>query len=221
MMPRPIPDVPAERRAQARRVLRGLEALYPNPRCALVHDSPFELLLATILSAQCTDARVNLVTPALFARFPDARAMARAALPDVEALIHSTGFFRVKAKSLVGMSLALVRDHGGVVPRDLDALTALPGVGRKTAHVILGVAFGLSEGVVVDTHVKRLSFRLGLTEATDPVLIERDLVAVIPRKQWINISHRLIDHGRAVCRAIRPRCEACDLARICPRRGVG
>ena len=219
-MPPPTADTTTERRAQARRVIRGLEALYPNPVCALVHKSPFELLVATILSAQCTDARVNLVTPALFARFPDAPALARADLLEVEALIHSTGFFRAKSKSLVGMSLALVLDHGGVVPKDLEALTALPGVGRKTAHVILGVAFGLAEGVVVDTHVKRLSFRLGLTEATDPVKIERDLVAVIPRKHWINISHRFIDHGRAICRAIRPRCEACELAKFCPRRGV-
>jgi endonuclease III len=219
-MPRPMPELTAERRAQARRVVRGLTALYPNPICALVHRSPFELLVATILSAQCTDARVNLVTPALFARFPDAEALAGADLAEVEALIHSTGFFRAKAKSLVGMARAVVERHSGVIPRDLESLTALPGVGRKTAHVVRGVAFGLAEGVVVDTHVKRLSYRLGLTDATDPLAVERDLVAAIPRKQWIAISHRLIDHGRAVCRAIRPRCDACELAKICPKRGV-
>ena len=219
-MPRPARDHSRERRDQGRRVIKRLEALYPDAVCALLHSSPFELMVATILSAQCTDARVNLVTPALFASFPDAPTMAAATHGEIETLIHSAGFFRAKARSLVGMARALVENHGGEVPQDLDALTALPGVGRKTAHVILGVAFKIAEGVVVDTHVKRLSYRLGLTDATDPVLIEHDLVSVFPRKQWIALSHRLIDHGRAVCRSIRPRCDACGLADICPRRGV-
>ena len=163
---------------------------------------------------------MNLVTPALFERFPDAAALALGSLTEVEALIRSAGFFRAKARSLVGMASAVVERYGGEIPRDLESLTALPGVGRKTAHVVRGVAFGLAEGVVVDTHVKRLSYRLGLTDATDPIAIERDLVAAIPRKHWIEISHRLIDHGRAVCRAIRPRCDACALAKFCPKRGV-
>jgi endonuclease-3 len=179
------------------------------------------LIVATILSAQCTDARVNRVTPALFARYPDARALARADAPELEALIHSTGFFRAKAKHLLGMATALVQRHGAAVPRDLDALTALPGVGRKTAHVVLGTAFGIASGVVVDTHVKRLAFRLGLTEATDPTIIERDLARLVPRPRWIMLSHWLITHGRTTCTALRPRCTACALERICPKRGTG
>jgi endonuclease-3 len=207
-------------RARARRVVRALARLYPEPRCALVHRDGFELLAATILSAQCTDARVNQVTPALFARFPDARALAAATQAEVEELIRPTGFFRAKARSLLGMARALVERHGGAVPRDLDALTALPGVGRKTANVVLGTAFGIASGVVVDTHVKRLAFRLGLTTERDPVRIERDLAAVVPRKDWIDLSHRLILHGRSTCLARRPRCEPCELASLCPRQGV-
>lgn len=216
------PDPPdTERLAQARRVVRALVKLYPEPECALVHRNPYELLVATILSAQCTDARVNLVTPALFARYPDAAALALAQQNELEAIVHPTGFFRAKAKNLIGMAGGLIADHGGEVPADLDALIALPGVGRKTAHVILGVAFKKAEGIVVDTHVKRLSYRLGLTEEVEPVPIEYDLVTLIPRKHWIDFSHRLIDHGRAVCRAISPRCSECTLAKICPKRGVG
>ncbi len=210
----------SDRASQALRVVRALRRHYPDAICALNHRSEYELLVATILSAQCTDARVNLVTPALFARFPDASALAVADQAEVEALIHSAGFFRAKAKNLIAMSRAVVAEHAGKIPADLDALTAMPGVGRKTAHVVLGNAFGIASGVVVDTHVKRLSVRLGLTESTDPEKIERELNALVPRKEWVNLSHRLIDHGRKVCSALRPRCDACPLDAICPRNGV-
>jgi endonuclease-3 len=213
------PSIP-DRQARARRVVRALARLYPDAECALKHDDPFQLIAATILSAQCTDARVNQVTPALFARYPDAAALAAAQPAELERLIHSTGFFRAKARSLIGMARALVERHGGAVPAELEALTALPGVGRKTAHVVLGVAFGLPSGVVVDTHVKRLAYRLDLTDSSDPASIEHDLAAVVPRREWINLSHRLIQHGRAVCAARRPRCDACGLSGCCPRRGV-
>ena len=207
-------------RAQARRVLGGLIELYPTVTCGLDFRNPFELLVATVLSAQCTDARVNKVTPALFGRFPDPAALAGADLAEVEGLVYTTGFFRAKARNLVALAGALVRDHGGAVPAQLDALTALPGVGRKTAHVVLGNAFAIASGVVVDTHVKRLASRLGLTKQADPVHVEHDLAAIIPRKHWVDFSHRLIAHGRATCLAIRPRCGACALAPICPRTGV-
>jgi len=218
-MTRATPANP-ELKRQATRVVRGLQRLYPDVTCALHHRNAFELLVATILSAQCTDVRVNLVTPALFARFPDARALARAEQAEVEALIYTTGFFRAKAKNLIGMAVQIVALHNGEVPRDLEAMTALPGVGRKTANVVLGTAFGLASGIVVDTHVKRLARRLGLTTSTDPKLIERELIAVVPRKQWIDLSHRLIAHGRKVCFARRPKCEECGLAAICPKTGV-
>ncbi len=207
-------------KAQAARLLRRLVRLYPEPRCALNHRNPFELLVATVLSAQCTDARVNLVTPALFARFPDALALTAADRAEVEALIRPTGFFRAKAHNLLGLAAALVERSEGQIPTDLDALTSLPGVGRKTAHVVLGNAFGIPSGVVVDTHVKRLSFRLGLTEQTDPVKVERDLAALLPRASWIDFSHRLIEHGRRTCLALRPRCEGCSLRSLCPRHGL-
>lgn len=218
-----MPKAPSETpspKARAGRVIRALTRLFPDADCALHHRNPFELLVATILSAQCTDARVNMVTPALFARFGSAEALAAAPLSEVEALIHSTGFFRAKAKNIVAMAAALVDRHGGAVPDDHEALTALPGVGRKTANVVLGVVFAKAEGVVVDTHVKRLAFRLGLTTSKDPARIERDLMAAVPRKQWIGLSHRLILHGRRTCSAARPRCVECELARICPKNGV-
>ena len=207
-------------KSHPRRVLRELVALYPTVVCGLDFRNAFELLVATVLSAQCTDARVNKVTPALFARFPDPEALAVAYLAEVETLIYTTGFFRAKARSLVGLATALVRDHAGIVPARLDDLTSLPGVGRKTAHVVLGNAFKIASGVVVDTHVKRLAFRLGLTEQVDPVRIEAELGAVLPRKHWIDFSHRLIAHGRSTCLALRPRCGACPLAAACPKRGV-
>jgi endonuclease-3 len=205
---------------QAGRVVRSLIKLYPTVRCALDHRNAFELLVATVLSAQCTDERVNKVTPALFDRYPDPRSMALADLADVETLVYQTGFFRAKAKNLIALSKILVEKHQGEVPADLDALTALPGVGRKTANVVLGNAFAIASGVVVDTHVKRLAFRLGLTERTEPEVIEKELNALLARKHWIDFSHRLIAHGRTICDALRPRCLECPLRPLCPRRGL-
>jgi endonuclease-3 len=212
------PDAALRRRAS--RIVAALAKAYPDVTCALDHRNAYELLTATILSAQCTDTRVNQVTPVLFARYPDARALARAEPSEVERLIYTTGFYRAKAKSLIGMAQRIVALHDGEVPRDLDAMTALPGVGRKTANVVLGTAFGLATGVVVDTHVKRLARRLGLTTSSDPKIIERALMAIIPRKHWIDLSHRLIAHGRRVCTARRPQCGECSLATICPKVGV-
>jgi endonuclease-3 len=189
---------------------------YPDAHCALDHRSAFELLAATILSAQCTDARVNIVTPSLFARYPTAFELADAEQEAVEEIIRSTGFFRSKATSLIGMARALVERHGGAVPRTMDELTALPGVGRKTANVILGNAFEMNEGVVVDTHVARLSHRLGLVTGDDPVKIERKLMKLVPRERWTMLSHLLIEHGRQVCDARKPRCGECVLADTCP-----
>jgi endonuclease-3 len=204
---------------RVRSILDGLEELYPDVDCELDRETPFQLLCATILSAQCTDERVNRVTPALFKRYPDARAMARAELPDLEELIRSTGFFRQKAKSLRGAAQALLAAHAGEIPRTLDQLTALPGVARKTASVVLGTAFGLAEGIVVDTHVQRLAMRLGLTRATDVRKIEDDLMRIIPNDRWIRFSHQLIWHGRRVCFARKPACDTCTLAPFCPSAG--
>ncbi len=186
----------------------------------LSHAGPYQLLVATILSAQCTDARVNQVTPALFRRYPDASALAKADPTELEGLIRSTGFFRAKARNLVAMAKQAVERHGGQIPMDLKSLIALNGVGRKTANVVLGTAFGRAEGIVVDTHVKRLVHRLGLTTGTMPEPIERDLMQVIPRSEWIDLSHRLIQHGRKVCQARRPKCGICTLANFCPKVGV-
>ena len=207
-------------KVQAGRVVRSLTRVYPTVRCALDHRNAFELLVATVLSAQCTDERVNKVTPALFARYPDPAALAGAELAEVEALVYQTGFFRAKARNLIALAKALVEEHGGAVPADHEALTALPGVGRKTANVVLGDAFSIASGVVVDTHVKRLAFRLGLTSKTDPELIERELNILLPRKHWIDFSHRLIAHGRGPCEALRPRCLDCPLSDLCPRQGL-
>jgi endonuclease III len=205
---------------QARQVVRELKRVYPEATCALVHENPFQLLVATILSAQCTDARVNMVTPALFRRFPDAAGMAAAERGELEELIRSTGFFRAKARNIQAMARHLAEHHDGELPRDLEALTGLAGVGRKTANVVLGTAFGIASGVVVDTHVKRLAFRLGLTSHKAPVQIERDLIAVVPRSEWVDLSHRLIHHGRRTCLARKPRCSQCALEKICPKNGV-
>ncbi len=196
--------------------IRRLEATYPDAKCSLDHNDAYQLLVATILSAQCTDVRVNMVTPDLFARFPDAAALADAEPEDLENRIKSTGFFRNKTKSLLGMAHAVVDQHRGEIPRTMDELTHLPGVGRKTANVVLGNAFGINEGIVVDTHVTRVSFRLGLTRATDAVKIEQDLVKVVPREKWTLFSHLLIFHGRAICVARRPLCEQCPLCDLCP-----
>jgi endonuclease-3 len=202
--------------ARAPEILTRLRAAYPDARCALDHRNAFELLCATILSAQCTDARVNLVTPILFARYPAAEALARADQPEVEEIVRSTGFFRNKAKSLIGMAQALVAEHGGEVPRTMEELRVLPGVGRKTANVILGNAYGINEGITVDTHVTRLSGLLGLTAHEDPVKIEQELIPLFPRDHWALLSHLLIFHGRQVCIARRPRCGECVLADLCP-----
>jgi endonuclease-3 len=218
-MPRVKPSS-ADPKAQARRVVQELKRLYPEATCALAHKDPFQLLVATILSAQCTDVRVNQVTPALFRRFPDPRSMAAADPVEIEELIRSTGFFRAKTKNLKAMAEHLASQHDGEIPRDLETLTALAGVGRKTANVVLGTAFGIASGVVVDTHVKRLAFRLGLTNHKEPSKIEQDLMAVVPRTEWIDFSHRLIHHGRRICLAGKPRCSQCALETICPKKGV-
>jgi endonuclease-3 len=205
---------------RARKIITRLKRAYPVAHCALRHENPFQLLAATILSAQCTDERVNMVTPALFAKYPTPAKLAAARPADVERMIQSTGFFRAKTKSLRGMARGLVEQHGGDVPRDLDALVALPGVGRKTANVVLGTAFGIPTGVVVDTHVQRISRLLGLTTGKTPEQIERDLMALLPKREWIDFSHRLIHHGRRICIARRPKCPECPLLRLCPRVGL-
>jgi endonuclease-3 len=213
----PARRTPAER---APEILSRLRREYPDARCALDYRDPFELLCATILSAQCTDARVNLVTPALFRKYPNPAALARARHADVELIIRPTGFFRNKTKSLIGMAQGLVADHGAVVPRTMAELRRLPGVGRKTANVILGNAFGVNEGITVDTHVARVSHRLGLTRELDPVKIEQDLMPLVPHDDWALVSHLLIFHGRTVCLARKPRCLQCVLADLCPSARV-
>jgi endonuclease III len=201
---------------QARSTLDALVARYPRADCALVHKNAFELLVATILSAQCTDARVNQVTPHLFARWPTAAALAEAEPAELEAVVRPTGFFRSKAKSLKAMAQRLVQEFGGEVPRSMDELLTLRGVARKTANVVRGVVWGLADGVVVDTHVGRIARRLGWTRHEDPVKVERDLMALFPRESWIALSHVLIHHGRDLCAALRPRCAACPVAAACP-----
>ncbi len=198
------------------KVLRDLHQLYPEAECALHFRNAYELLIATILSAQSTDKTVNQVTPALFAKYPSPRELAQADLPELEELIYATGFFRNKARNLLGCAQVLVTQHNGVVPQTMTELTALPGVGRKTANVVLGNAFGINEGLVVDTHVQRLAQRLGFTPQTQPVKIERDLRTWVPQSEWTLLSHRLILHGRQVCSARKPKCEACALAQLCP-----
>ena len=209
----------ARRRASVQ--LERLRRERPDPRIELGYRSPFQLLVATILSAQCTDARVNQVTPVLFRAYPTARAMAQARPEEIEPIIRSTGFFRAKARSITEASRAIVERHGGEVPSSLEELTRLPGVGRKTANVILGGAFGIAEGIVVDTHVTRVARRLAWTRHDDPVRIERDLMSLLPRSRWIFASIALVLHGRYVCVARRPRCPACVLSPGCPSRGLG
>jgi endonuclease-3 len=210
----------AGRRERAARICQRLAEAFPGAACSLDFQSPFQLLVATILSAQCTDRRVNMVTGPLFRRWPSPARLAAAAPAALEEVVKSTGFFRAKAKSILGCCRALGERHGGEVPRTLEELVRLPGVGRKTANVVLGSAFGLAVGVVVDTHVGRISRRLGLTRHPDAVRAERDLVACLPRDHWIAFSHRLIELGRTVCTARRPRCGECPLADLCPRKGV-
>jgi endonuclease-3 len=206
---------PRGARQRAAQVVRLLKELYPDARCALDHRNAFELLCATILSAQCTDERVNMVTPHLFARYPTPRDLAHANPAELEEIIRSTGFFRAKAKSLVGMAQAVEERYGGEVPTDLDDLVTIPGVGRKTGNVVRSVFFGLP-GLPVDTHVTRLSRRLGLTNESDPVKIEHDLRGIVEPQEWGDLSLRLIEHGRQVCDARRPRCDVCLLADVCP-----
>jgi len=206
----------AEARDRAGRILERLRAAIPDARCALDHRNAYELLVATILSAQCTDERVNQVTPAFFAEWPTPAALARADPREVEQAIRPTGFFRNKARSLLGAAAHLVERHGGEVPSAMADLLELPGVARKTANVVRGVAFGLADGVVVDTHVRRIAGRLGLTHHADPVRIERDLMGLLPPASWIDASHLLIHHGRRTCRARRPLCGSCPVAILCP-----
>ena len=210
---------PAKKK-QAASIVRGLRRDYADAECALVHGSPFQLLVATVLSAQCTDVRVNIVTKELFAKYPTAKDLAAVPLKEIEKLVQSTGFFRNKAKNIKALSERLAKGFDGKVPQDLDILVNLPGVGRKTANVVMGTAFGIATGVVVDTHVGRISKRLGLTESTDAVKIERDLIELLPKKEWIDYSHRLIHHGRRVCKARKPLCDECGFKKICPRIGV-
>jgi len=202
--------------AHALEILRRLLAEYPGAHCELVHNSPYELAVATILSAQCTDKRVNMVTPEFFRRWPTPAALAAAPREAIEQVIQSTGFFRNKARSLSGFATALVDHHDAQVPSAMEDLVALPGIGRKTANVVLGNAFGINEGIVVDTHVQRLAQRFGLTKETDPVKVERALLPLFPREQWTMLSHLMIWHGRRVCDARRPRCGECILSDICP-----
>lgn len=204
----PTPDVP--------KLLEALRSAYPDAECGLTHEDPFQLLVATILSAQCTDARVNMVTPTLFTAYPDPAAMSRASQEDLEGIIRSTGFYRNKARSIRGASARIMEVFGGRVPETMDELLSLPGVARKTANVVLGSGFGIADGVVVDTHVDRLAHRLGLSQGRSPEEIEKDLMRVIPREEWIALSHRLILHGRQVCFARRPACGSCPLAALCP-----
>ena len=206
---RPTPALAAE-------ILDILEETHPEARCALDYRNPFELSVATILSAQCTDERVNQVTPALFARFPSAAVLAEASPTEVETLIHSTGFFRAKTRSIIGFAQGLVRDHGGELPRSVETMRKLPGVGRKTANVVLGHAFGVNEGIAVDTHVLRVTNRLGLATGDDPLKVEAQLMALVPRERWTRTTDLVIFHGRKLCDARRPLCGECPLFALCP-----
>lgn len=205
--------------AEIAKLLPALRRAVPDAVCALHHRNAYQLIMATILSAQCTDERVNLVTPELFRKYPDAAKLAKAKPAEVEGIIRSTGFFRAKSKSLIGCAQGIMRDHGGMVPRTMDELVKLPGVGRKTANVVLGNAYGIAAGIVVDTHVTRLANRLGLTKQQDPVKIEQDLMRVIPKTSWIAISHLLIHHGRRTCFARNPNCPGCAIRTLCPSAG--
>jgi endonuclease-3 len=209
-------ETPARRSARARSILKVLLNEFPGAATALSHENPLQLLVATILSAQCTDERVNKVTPGLFQRYPTASDFAAASQPELEAMIHSTGFFRNKAKNIIACCQAIVARHGGEVPSAMDALVQLPGVGRKTANVVLGQSFGMATGVVVDTHVQRLAQRMGFTGADDPVKIEQDLMILYPQTDWIALGSVLILHGRKTCDARKPRCESCNVAAHCP-----
>lgn len=208
----PRGDLAPERVAE---ILKRLDEAYPDAECALNHRTPWELLVATILSAQCTDVRVNMVTPELFRRFPSPEAMTKAKLPELEELIKTTGFFRNKAKSIKGAAEKIVKEFGGKVPETLAELITVPGAARKTANVVLGVSFGKAEGVVVDTHVFRIARRLGLAKGDTPQKVEQELMRVLPKNHWIRFSHQVIHHGRQVCDARKPKCDKCHLETLC------
>lgn len=213
-------DLERSAKEHARKIARKLARYYGDAECALIHENAFQLLTATILSAQCTDARVNAVTPLLFKKFPTPEKLARSSQKEVEEIIRSLGFFRAKATSIRGMAQQVTDEFGGEIPRTLEELITLPGVGRKTANVVLGTAFDIAVGVVVDTHVTRITNLLGLTKHSDPQKIEQDLMKRLPSKEWVNFSHRLIHHGRRICIARRPKCAECPLLSLCPRIGL-
>jgi endonuclease-3 len=213
-----VPQVDPQ--AIAKKVVKHLAADYPDVTCALENESAFELLIATILSAQCTDERVNMVTPELFRRWPTPEKMAAAPIEQLEKVIHSTGFYRNKAKNIKACSRELSETYGGEVPRDIESMVTLPGVGRKTANVVLGTCYGMATGVVVDTHVTRISNRLGLTKHTDATKIEKDLMELVPQDEWVDFAHRMIHHGRRICMARKPKCEECSMRSFCPKIGV-
>ncbi len=208
------PEDPPE--ARIGEIIRRLQSAHPDAHCELIHEDPWQLLVATILSAQCTDERVNKVTPVLFARFPTPKDVADADRAEIEEIIHSTGFYRNKARFIHEAAQRIAYDYDGEIPPDMQHLLALPGVARKTANVVLGVGFNIADGIVVDTHVKRIAKRLGLTDHSDPKKVERDLMALVPRQDWIDISHLLIFHGRRICKARKPACAACPLNDLCP-----
>jgi endonuclease-3 len=214
-MPKPVRKTGPLAPSRIAAILKALDEAYPDVECALTHRSPWELLVATILSAQCTDVRVNMVTPELFRRFPTPAAMAKATLPQIEALIRTTGFYHNKAKSIQGAARKIVAEFGGQVPQTLDELITLPGVARKTANVVLGVAYGKAEGVVVDTHVFRIARRLDLAKGDTPEKVEQELMRILPQSRWISFSHQLIHNGRAVCVARKPKCDRCNLEQLC------
>ena len=213
-------ETPEEKKRRAKKIIVLLSKAYPDAKCSLDHKNPLQLLIATILSAQCTDKRVNLVTPALFARFKTAEDFAEAGLPELEKYIRTTGFYRNKAKSMKAAGQALMERHGGQAPKTMEELIQLPGVGRKTANVVLGTAYGIVSGVVVDTHVGRIAARLDLAPKESPVKMEKRLMEVIPKEHWIRFPHQLIYHGRAICRAQRPDCPGCVLNKLCPSAAV-
>ena len=216
-----MPRKPSVKQQRTLEILSRLTRLYPNATCSLDYETPVQLLIATILSAQCTDERVNRVTPALFERFPDAGAIAAAPLETLEQLVHSTGFYRNKARNIQAACHKIMTEFEGEVPNTMAQLLTLPGVARKTSNVVLAHAYGINAGVTVDTHVKRLSYRLGLTKETDPVKVEQDLIKLLPQADWENWSIRLIYHGRAVCMARKPECDRCELADLCTSAGIG
>ena len=209
------PKTAAERAARVKKILAALDQMYPNVTCALHHSNAWELLVATILSAQCTDKRVNMVTPGLFKKYPTINDFANVSQAELAQEIKSTGFFNNKARSVIGAAKKILSDFGGAIPQDIDKLLTVPGAARKTANVVLGTAFGIASGIVVDTHVSRISHRLDLTKETEPVKIEKDLMKIIPKEKWILFSHQIIHHGRALCVARNPKCAECKLDPLC------